>query len=277
MSLRRLAFRALTVQALSKQPGEDDYPTIARDLVFDSRIDPINFEQEKIEVPIIAVYTDRDHWTLKDTAAGRGALMRLIDLRIDFALASFSKKVVDRETQIEYGLPSTDAELEALLDIFEAQIWRALFSPGRAVSNAWSGMVIQFRHMTSTGHSDANNANKLAARSIDLQVEVLQDCWPKVTLDDVTLPNPSLEKIRCEVPWVAPLLDQIADDPAYRSVTNVLTDAAGGASIVLPHLTSIRAGYHSALTTESDVIANFLQGKPTLRKPIHVQANWSLP
>ncbi|MFX8385624.1 hypothetical protein ABTL78_19650, partial [Acinetobacter baumannii] len=89
----------------------------------------------------------------------------------------------------------------------------------------------------STGHSDANNANKLAARSIDLQVEVLQDCWPKVTLDDVTLPNPSLEKIRCEVPWVAPLLDQIADDPAYRSVTNVLTDAAGGASIVLPHLT----------------------------------------
>lgn len=276
MTIGRLALRALTVRALTKQPYDKHPPTIAKDLVFDSRVDPINIEEDIVEVPIIAVYTDTDFASLVDQGAGKGTIDRKVDLRIDFAIASFMRTVVDDETNISYGVPTTDAELETMLDIFEAQIWRALLAPGRAASDAWSKMVRKVESWASRVDRSGEGNNRLASRSLELRCVIRQDCGPQFRLDIDPEQCIDIHHLTHKLPWAQHMLDVFADDPAYQSVKDVLVDAAGGASIVLPALKDFGFGYHSTLTPENAVLTALANGKPLPRGTIHVKQNWSL-
>lgn len=276
MSIGRLALRALSVQALSQQQYDKYAPTIAKNLVFDSRIDPINIEEDIVEVPIVSVYTDTDFASLVDHGAGVGTIERKVDLRFDFAIASFMRQVTDAETSITYGVPTTDAELETMLDIFEAQIWRALLTPGRAASIAWSSMVIKVESWASRVERGNEGNNRLAARSLELRCVLRQDCLPNTRLDIDPNTRVDIHHILHKMPWAEHMLTVFAEDPAYQSVTDVLTDAAGGSSVVVPALKTIGAGYHSTLVPETAVLTALANGKPLPRGAIHVKQNWSL-
>lgn len=275
MSLNRLLLRALTINALSQQEYDATPPTIAGDRIFDSRVDPINFEEDHIEVPIIAVYTDTDFATLRDRGAGIGAFERKVDLRIDFAIASFMKTIVDEETSITYGVPSTDGEMEAVLDLFEMQIWRALMTPGRKASLEWTGMIKSIETWTSRVERDSEGNNRLAARGLELRVEIQQDCYPSWRRDDEERSCVSIEDIVGKVPWLGPLVDVISLDTSYSHLLDILRDAAGGASVVLPHLSRLGSMHHTALGPEQTVLTALLAGKVPPRGVTHTKQIWS--
>lgn len=276
ISLNRLFLRALTLQALMKQPDDEDYPTIAQSLVFDSRVDPINFKEDLIEVPIVAVYTDGDSGRLKDTAAGRGAIERTIDLRIDFAIGSFMRLVNDKETGIQYGVSTTDAEMEMILDIFEAQIWRALQAPGRRVSDLWNELVVRVHNWTTTTDRETENNNRLSSRSIHMQCEIKQDCLPRWFQRGDDPAAKGVDAITKAMPWFDKAVGLLADDAKFSSIVGLLTDVTGGKSVLLPTLTALDSGFHSALDVEPNVLSAMLAGRTPPRGAIHVKQTWNV-
>lgn len=275
MSFNRLVFRALTIAALSKQEGDTHAPTIAGDAVFDTRLDDIEFDGESIEVPLIAVFTEVDKANLLDKAAGRGAMFRTLQLRIDIALGSFSKTVIDGQTQIEYGLPTTDAELEGLLDVFEAQVWRALQLPGRAASDAWQGFVIELISWESMPQRSAVGNNRLAARQLILECRIPTDCrpYPAIGPSPAILPDPVINV----APWLDPMFRAMAADRKYASVLDLFRAASGQPSVYLPQMLRLGAAVNTVKLVE-DVAIFAALGRPNgWQTRILTQAVWTAP
>ena len=275
MSLNRALLRIYTVAALTRQPTDAADITIAGDAVFDSRLDNIEFEKDSVELPIIAVYTDEDSAQLRDTGSGGvgGSYLRTLILRIDIAIGSFQKTVTPAGATISYSLPTTDSELEMMLDLFEAQVWRALMMPGRTISDIWSSLIVRLDGWQSRPHRDQDGNNRLAARSITLHCTVNQDCLPTVGL----LPRPQESHVTPTLdyaPWLNPMLATLADNPAQASLLDVFRDRAGVPSVYLPQLKTINVDYR--VCVDSTQFPNFTRAK-TPRRKYDPQTSWSIP
>lgn len=235
--LSRLLLRLAIVNALTPQPTDPSSPTIARAAVFDSRLDDLQFDEDKTELPIIIVYTEEDENTQLATGAGfnPATFERHINVRVEIAIGSFTTTTTDNVRRVSYGLPTTDAELEALLDIFEAQVYRTLAHPLRPASLVVQQLVKQWTAFHSSVSRSNDGNNRLAARTMLFRFKVAPECGPGVTLDPVTRATaiPSFT----DAPYLNDLIKGLAVDPANQGLIDMLSEAAGaGPQLQAPQL-----------------------------------------
>jgi hypothetical protein len=170
------------------------WPTLAADRVFDSRIDPIEDLARDQRKAGIAVYTQDDMGT-GSQARGGPPFKRIVDLVFEiWQIASLPS--VANPAVYEPGIPLTDAELEAELDLIETQIEFTLFfattgtvinlaPPGRTpiVKTLWraltGGMVTDPR---STAHRDSEEGARLAWRTVTWKVQCPDDSFEALPL-----------------------------------------------------------------------------------------------
>ena len=275
MSLNRLLFRTLTVAALTQQDYDAAPPTIAGEAVFDSRLDPIEFDTDKIEVPIATVYTEEDQLTLLDRGAGRGAYQRTITLRIDICVGSFQKSVENKQTKIAYSIPTTDAELEAVLDLFEGQVWRALNTTGRPISDLWQGIVQKISEVSSRPAREEHGNNRLAARSLMFTCQIVQDCIPQVQIYTRERENDLAAKgaqptLISQAPYLNSMLSLLPDSPSMKGLIDVLNNTP----ILLPQFKYVTV--NSRLCVNSKNFASFTKDS---RPPnaLDLRQTWTIP
>lgn len=208
MSLRRLLLRAAWVRALSNG-GAPPYPTIAENRVFDSRIgDLADFANRPI-LPMIAVYTDADEREQREKGDALGSFNRTIDVALEIAIGTWNAK------NKSFGLPQTDAELEALLDIMEAQIFRAIYSPTPAASSLLK-LIKSVDAWDSIPGRTADGNNKISARKITIRCCVNDDCRPIIAEREPPFDAPA--EIAAQAPYLNDLLEEIEELPALASI-----------------------------------------------------------
>lgn len=237
MSLNRLMLRALAVNALSPQPGDGDQITLAGERVFDSRLDPAQFDQDQSEIPLIIVYTDEDMTQLVNRADNTGPFARHVDLRIEIVIGSFDTVVEDGNRYGAFGVPTTDAELEARLDIFEQQVRWALYGwPNRKATNAFLKYVVAFSDITSHAQRDESGNNRLAMRRLIARCRINDDCppgWGFVQSGVSTqLPLFKQDDFSSVPEWLRPMLVASQHSPSMMQVVNVLSGTNNPAVLV---------------------------------------------
>lgn len=228
MSLSRLMTRALACVALQKQDDDGVSPTMADDRVFDSRLDPLLFKAYSSPMPGIIVFTDDDDGELINRGGGSGPFRRWVDLRVEIVIGSFNTEVVDGEQHLVFDLPMTDAQLEAQLDLFEQQVKWALFAlPNRIYSNAFRKYVVRIESIKSHATRDESGNNRFASRRMHFKLEIPDDCppeWIGLQPGEATPPLiPFTDQLAMfPAPWIAPMLQAMALQPAMRAVLSVL-------------------------------------------------------
>lgn len=265
MSLHRLMLRALACVALQKQDDDAVSPTMADDRVFDSRLDPFVFREFDKPMPGITVYTDDDEAMLLNRGSGDGPFKRHVDLRIEIVIGSFDTEVINDETNTVFALPMTDAQLEAQLDLFEAQVrWALLALPNRVYSNAFREFVVRIETITSHASRDESGNNRFASRRLHYKCEVNDDCAPYAF---GLAPNqvPPTKIPFCDdlgafpAPWIRPMLQAMCSTPSMQNVLNVLAGNKNPA-VYVPLLKRIGISV-DAIEPEADPNLLAAQGK----------------
>jgi hypothetical protein len=122
--MNRTALRIATKAALLNG-GEEPWPTIAGENVFDSRADDVSLVKGEDNAPIIIVRTEEDS---SPQILSNGRIVgRSVDLNMQIGVFA-SAKDPNTGVLIE-GWPATDAALEAVLDLMEWQVQCALLGP----------------------------------------------------------------------------------------------------------------------------------------------------
>ncbi len=168
MILNRLVLRLAAVSAISNFQ-EEPYPTLAGPHIFDSRIEPIENTTGNVAYPLCVIYTDYD----KDapTNGATASRDRIVTLTFELLCAVITKED-DLNFRVEY--PVTDSELELSLDIFEAQIFRALQADNLA-AETFRYLVYAYHNTISRRGATVEGGQKLAARQVTLEVKCLRD------------------------------------------------------------------------------------------------------
>ncbi len=177
MSMTRLLARIAGVCALSNF-GEAPYPTMAGEHIYDSKIEPIEDSKEDIVYPMCAIYTDydKDHWNY----SGGTTKPRLMTVTIELTVVQFQRQKPPRGTPAsappiyEARYPLTDSELESSLDIFEAQVFRAL-AAGNVASDLFSFLCPAYESVVSRRGASWEGAQRLAARQITIETKAVRD------------------------------------------------------------------------------------------------------
>lgn len=182
--LSRLILRNAAVQALLERESDGSYPTFAGPHVFDSRIYPLELDDLRQEVPVAAVYTDMTKFSGKprDEQALVSNTTIECNLCIDIAVAE-NAEVVDPATQEPtktLQLVQTDAELEAILDILEAQILWTLQNPSKKWSRTFGNLCKGIISYESTREAEGNKNNRVAFREIKLGCLICPDPIPAI-------------------------------------------------------------------------------------------------
>ena len=265
MSLNRLMLRALACVALQQQTDDTVSPTMAEDRVFDSRLDPLVFKQFDKPMPGITVYTDDDNGELQNMGSGDGPYRRWVDLRVEIVIGSFDTEIIDNVQNVVFDLPMTDAQLEAQLDLFEAQAKWALYQiPNRVYTNAFRSFVKRIVSIQSHATRDESGNNKFASRRIHFKCEVNDDCppnWYGIT-EGQTLPAliPFCDNLaNFPAPWITPMLQAMCSQPAMAGVLNVLA-GTGNPLTYVPLLKRIGINV-DAIAPEADPNLLAAQGK----------------
>lgn len=150
------------------------WPTIAGGNVFDSRLDPIDDLAPSTSKPVVVVYTEHDNGD-PSQAGGGPDFKRIADLIVEVAVVA---RVDDGATPGAYeaGVPETDAELEASLDLIEAQVRFALmFGPTGALWRQLTrNRVMEIR---SAPQRTSEERVRLAMRTLTMQVRIPDDCY----------------------------------------------------------------------------------------------------
>lgn len=238
MSLIRLRLRTAAVAALLGDPARP--PTMAGPLVFDSKMDPLSADDGEVLLPAIIVYTDQTENKYPSTAAGGarfgGAETKLI---IDLAVGSVSK---DNGSLL---IASTDPEIEAMLDVFEFEVWRALTDPFAPTSKPFLDLAKAVPEYTSVPGRAADQATRVAMRQITITVRTAVDCGVFATTAPV-VPAPAASLFG-GVPYLAGLEARLAGTPEFALVAERLRAAVTGTpTIGLDRLDRIAAGFYTA-------------------------------
>jgi len=228
MSLQRLLLRTSVVRALKNK-------TIAGAMVFDSGMSPQQTQADNNRLPSINVYTQADSRTQINDSGSLPPIFRAeIDLQIELTIGGWQEIEVpgpqgNPELVNAYVTASTDAELEAMLDMLELQVRTTIFGADEEVSPL-QRMVQQWKAWNSIpGRSDSGN-EKYAAREILIPVQLRDDCM--LPIDGTTFPKgprgdtifPPLETA---APYLKPLLRDLAKMPAYQSLRVLLQQLYG--------------------------------------------------
>lgn len=169
--LTRLALRLATVEALRpyKALPNGPFPTDCGAFVFDTRIEPIDDLAIGDRRPVIVVFTDEDNGDAIEQ--GNGAMKRRVDLVLEISIPAQGTNPADPDGDPVTGIPITDAELEAKLDLVGSQVRAALRG-----SILWSGLVQKINDWDSTPHRTSEEGYRLAMRTERLKVQIADDC-----------------------------------------------------------------------------------------------------
>lgn len=165
MNLSRLVIRTSAIAALNNFRGPP-WPTIAGSHIYDSRIEPTESAQPDVAFPICVVYTDydKDHWD-HHSLAHRD---RLLTVTFELLIAVVTQ---EEEGQYRVEYPLTDSELETSMDIFEAQVARALRANNPA-ADCWRHHMSGIVNIISRRGATVEGGQKLAARQITVESKV---------------------------------------------------------------------------------------------------------
>ncbi len=260
MSLIRYRLRTAAVAALLGNPEAP--PTMAGPLVWDSKMDPLAVDEGEFTVPAIIVYTDET--TLGQREAGRGGVAFSgadTKLVIDLAVASITKAGMT--------IATTDPELEAMLDIFEWEAWRALTNPYAPETLPFLSLVKAVTDYSSVPGRAADQANRVAMRQITITVRTPIDCGAMAAIG--APPPPPAAAVLGGVPYLADLEKRLGEDPALSAVAQRLQAAITGTpTIGLAQLRTIRAGFYTAKPATDAAGKETLAAAPGSR----VNVNW---
>lgn len=178
--MNRTALRLATIAALANG-GAAPYPTMAGNIVFDSRSEPVELAVASETYPMIIVHTERDRED-RDAGGGRATLQplrRTVDMRIEFGITNSPK---DSTGATKPDWPEADAALEAMIDLFNLQIHNALFGKG-VWAVWWRGLfavpdIVSERFVTAPGQGQL----RVAAREMVMRVTLPADCLPGFVL-----------------------------------------------------------------------------------------------
>ncbi len=263
MSTSRLLLRSLACVALQQQADDAVSPTMAEKLVFDSRLNPLQFTDGDNDIPCVVVYTDDDNGTLINRGGGTaGPYERIIDLRVEIAVGSFGK-VAENDDGYGFAIPMTDPQLEAQLDLFEAQVrWALMSIPNRKYTNAFLAYVKRIETIQSHATRDESGNNKFAQRRIHFACVVNDDCPPfaKILLPGEKPPKPlDISFKDFPSPWLRDVLEVMKNTPSIRNVLDQLS-GAGNPYAYVPLLK--RIGFNvDAIEPEADPNLLAAQGK----------------
>ena len=172
MTINRLLARMAVVTALNNFM-EAPWPTLAGSNIFDSKIEPVEDMKGDRAFPCGVVYTDydKDGWN----KAGVSHKDRLLTVTFEMLIVQAEK--VDSNGGLEvYRLntPVTDPEIEASLDIFEAQVYRALQKPSLS-ADLFSYLCTSVVNVISRRGASVEGGSRLAARQITIEMKTLRD------------------------------------------------------------------------------------------------------
>lgn len=220
---QRLLLRAATVLALTRG-GDGPFPTMAGEAVFDSKMLPVADIAQETHLPVVLVYTDADKRRNRDLNSGR-TWERRLELVIEIAISSFTKDGVQ--------WAEADAELEATLDLFEAEIETALFDPTNPWSAHWRKLIKAFETWESVPHRSAEQAARYAVRQIVIDVVLHSDCLPTPSTEAPTLPQTTdangvfIPGSLLPIPYLLPFeRETLAVSPALESTRLLLSGAS---------------------------------------------------
>jgi hypothetical protein len=157
--------------------------------VFDSKLDPLDDLKADEKRPTAIIYTEDDDGDPGQKAGGP-PFKRTVDLVIELAVVALLP--IDQDN-FAAGVPWTDGELEAALDLFEAQIRFALFyGPTGRLWRQLTGSRVPDIH--SLPHRSSEEATRLAMRTLRMKVTVPDDAYAAAPAADPSgndrLPEP---------------------------------------------------------------------------------------
>jgi hypothetical protein len=219
MSLARLALRLATVEGLrptASLTSNGPWPTIAQKYVLDSRVDPLNDVSPLEARPIVCVYTEHDEGT---PGQKRGGPPFLATIDLTFELSVVVKVAKDGDpSQFVVACPETDDELEASLDLFEAQIKFALLCG--PTGEIWRSICHRRIHSPrSVPHRTSEESVRLARRTMTWRVEVNEDQFdaaPSVAPTGIAIFPEPLKRLAEQLPalgYAMKLLNGLAGEP----------------------------------------------------------------
>lgn len=175
MALTRLALRLATIESLCPEATivTGPYPTLAGKLIFDSLFDPIDDLQKDYQQPIVVVYTEDDDADSK-AAGGGPPFLSIVDLCFELSVVVSSRP--DQGADYEAFYPVADGELDATLDLLEAQVLFALFNA--PTGKIWRDLTARrVLSVKSLPHHSGEERIRLARRTLRLATVVQEDVY----------------------------------------------------------------------------------------------------
>jgi hypothetical protein len=177
-----LALRLAAIEALRPTAcvlSDVGWPTLARTQVLDSRLDPIDDLAPATAQPVIAVYTQEADGLAGEKRGGPPFLVT-VDLVFEFSVVVMVPDDADPGVYVPAN-PQTDAELEAALDLVEAQIFFCLlYGP---TGQLWRNICGRRVHAPrSVPHRTSEEGVRLARRTMTWKTEVAEDCFDPAPL-----------------------------------------------------------------------------------------------
>lgn len=170
--MNRLALRLMTKGTLLSG-GPAPYATMAGERIFDSRREDWNDFKPEDRGPAIVIRTDNDHREHQRTDYD---IIRRTELRIEFAIWEAFRE--DGSETYVPGWPATDAQLEAMLDLFEYQ-WNAQLFGSHPWAVGWRQMFVRETYISSPMYLDTDFGRvKMAAREAVMTLALSPDCLP---------------------------------------------------------------------------------------------------
>ena len=235
MSLERTALRLATVMALSNG-FLSPWPTMAGPRVFDSRFDPaqiVDLASDDV-LPLVVVVTDDDTGASLSENNGGPPFEHTVTLCLDISIGMVGE-IEGKPSFV--GLPQSEPELEAMLDLFEMQLRRALVDPVNAWTAEFTKMARRITDWKSARYVERDSNVRLAARKITASVLLQPEELTEIATDPPATPA---------IPApLGPLLTLIADSdspyaPSAAALADLLLDAGATAPVTIPLLERVR-------------------------------------
>lgn len=247
MSLSRTALRLATILALSDKGRQEPVAaTLAGKRVHDTLMEPEHLFGADKPVPLIVVYTDDDEGANRNMAGGSPTFDRTCALTLELGCAT-TRKTPDG---VEIGMPQTDAELEAVLDLLEYQVRVALTDPASRWARLWGKLTRGIVDYSSTRVMDAKGETRMAARTVTYRVKLPDDCPPMVATSE-----PEESGIEALPPPLRAVAAAVADASGgnaldAKGLIAWLMDAEIPVTTLLPALLSVGLEIHSGETED---------------------------
>lgn len=193
MSLARLALRLAAFEALcpSLAASAGPWPTLAGNLVYDSRIDLIEGDEKALAElegrPLAVVYTEKDDLTPYGEGVKYPAQEQVVHLTVEIMIAAaatveFVNASGEATSVGAVSAPITDRQHEATLDVLEAQIRRVLgkraYEDAPPSSALFNRVAMEVRHIESVPQRTVDRATRIAARTVTFLVKIKTERWP---------------------------------------------------------------------------------------------------